>query len=672
MAGRGYASEDRVPTRPYTPSGSEDEMEHFSEPSFAERDYRLFQFRKEGRSWAQNLCTESTTSETEIKKRAKRNKKPTHNIDQKLAKMSPPRRHAIEDLLDRIHRKDLDRDQWEIVSIDNENPEWTKRNGEVLAFSVILARVGASTTRQRTASMSQNRRTSAYLSPERDYAVPERRRPKSYHQSHDTRDRRSPRRSDTFRKSDAILEDDPFGSAPLFSNDGKPVNATGSAPFNNSGLPPHIPIDQPIGAKSHKQDQQDSEWYDSVGGNSQKQGKQNNEWYDSVGGNSQKQGKQNNDWYDSVGGNSQKQGKQKKSKKPKKGQDDDIVDLDALLGTTGLGSDGDDLLNGGHHDDHEEHDLDFDSPIEVIGDHETKSRGRKRADSGWHETTPKQGMSRSKSKSKPRRPSLHIPRDEKYRRAIPEVTTASGGRRQQRYYGSHGSATTPSIHSDQSVLEAEYEEYSSSGSSAGWQEAHQQDWPGQYMPTSGRYTPATKAHRRGPPSPQHVRYESADHGYIPQSATTRRPPRQERFPSDGALQRYSFTPVAATRPPLIMQHSAPKFTPMSAHPATSMYTYDAGITPFPGEMVATTPLSVPSALHRRDTAQEHAAQLYMQRDQETAREIELLQRERDLARREAEMHHEFARRASVRTSTSKYNHEPRLMPRERRYSEYHG
>lgn len=606
MAGRGYASDDRETTRVYTPSmDSDDDLQHTPGLSLNERNYRLFQFRKEGRSWANApLCTESTMSEAEIKKRSKRTKKPTHSVDHQLEKMSQPRRMAIEDLIESIQRRDPDGDRWDVIAIDNDNPERTKRTGEVLAFSVTLARVGANTTRQRTGSLSQDRRRSTYLSPQREYAVPEARRPKSYHPQSPTRDRRSPRQSDAFRKSHTIVEDDPFGSTLLFSNDGKPVNPQGSAAFTNAGLPPHIPLDEPIGAKPQKLD------------------------------------------------------KQNKSRKSKKGQDDDIVDLDALLGNTGLGGDDDDLVQID-----DDQDLGFDSPIEVFGEPEKKTRGRKRTDSGWGEKTPKRGMSRSKSKSKPRRPSIHIPRDEAYGRPIPEVTPASGRRRQQAYWGSHGSATTPSIHSDQSVLEAEYEEYSSSGSSVGWQEAHPYESSGRYMPADGRYMKATRDHRRGPPSPQQPRYEmAADHAYIPQSATTRRP-RQERFPSDGTIQRYSHS---FARPPLISQYSAPRFTPSSAHPATSMYTYDAGLVPFPTEMA-------PAPMRRRESMQVQDAQLYMQQDQDRDREIELLRRERDLAVREAEMHQEVARRASVRTSTSKYSHEPRLMQRDRRYSgAYHG
>lgn len=621
MADRGYASEERVSARVYTPSmDSDDDSQHVSSLSLGDRDYRLFQFRKEGRSWANNLCTESTIPEIEIKKRARRTKKPTHNVDQQLAKMSPPRRMAIDDLLDRIHRKDPDHEQWEILTIDNDSPEWTKRNGEVLAFSVILARIGAVETRQRTGSISQDRRRSSYLSSRREYAEPERRRPKSYHQQSPDRNRRSPRRGETPRRSQTVLEDDPFGSTPLFSNDGKPVNPQGSAAFTNAGLPPHIQPDEPLGAKPQKQD------------------------------------------------------KQNKPKKSKKGQDNDVIDLNALLGNASLGGDVDDLLDGDPHDDREEHDFDFDNPIEVLGEHESKPRGRKRADSGWGEKTPKRGLSRSKSKSKPRRPSIHIPKDARYGRPIPEVTTAGGRRRQQHYYGSHGSATTPSIHSDQSILEAEIEEYSSSGSSAGWQEAHSHEYSSRCMPADGRYVKATKDHRRGPPSPQQMRYEiAADYDYVPQSATPRRPAPQERFPSDGVIERYNhtYTPISATRPPLITQHSAPRFAPMTTYPAMSPYNYEPGLTPFPGEMVQATP--APGIMRRRDSMQVQDAQLYMQRSSDKDREIELLQRERDLARREAEMHLETARRASVRTSTPKYNYEPRMMPRDRRYSgAYHG
>lgn len=618
MAGRGYAPEDRESTRVFTSSvDSDDELQRIpGRPvPLGERDYRLFHFRKDGRSWANApLLTESTMSETDIKKRARRTKKPTHNVDQKLDKMSEPRRLAIVDLLESVQLQDRDRERWEIVAIDNDSPERTKRTGEVLAFSVTLARAGANTTRQRTGSLSQNRRTTAYLSPDLEYAESNRRRPKSYYAQQtpilETRERRrSPKRTDNARRSQTIIEDDPFSSTPLFTTEGKPANLQGSGGFVGTGLPPEIPPDEPIGTKP------------------------------------------------------QKQGKKNKSKKFKQGQNDDIVDIEELLGNTGLGDDADGVVVL---DDHDDQDPDVDSPVEGFDRKASKLRGRKRADSGWHEKAPKGGMSRSRSRSKPkpRRPSVHIPHDDPYARPIPGVIPG-GGRRRQQYWGSHGSATTQSVHSDQSVLEAEYEEYSSSGSSAGWQEARPHEFPGHYVPADGHYAKITKDHRRGPPSPQYTRYDPAgDQGYVPQSAAPRRP-RQERFPSDGAIQRYghTYTPVAATRPPLVLQHSAPRFIPTMSHPG---YTYDTGITPYPSDMVPASRAPMPDAMHRRDSMQAHEAQLYMQREQGRDREIELLQRERDLARREAEMHHEYARRVGERPSTSKYNHEPRSMPR--RYS----
>ncbi|KAK5945499.1 hypothetical protein PMZ80_002704 [Knufia obscura] len=99
--------------RVYTPSRDSDESwQHISSSSFNERDYRLFQFRKEGRSWANApLCTESTMSEAEIQKRCKRTKERIHSVDHQLKKMSQPRRMAVEDLIESIRRRDPDGDQ---------------------------------------------------------------------------------------------------------------------------------------------------------------------------------------------------------------------------------------------------------------------------------------------------------------------------------------------------------------------------------------------------------------------------------------------------------------------------------------------------------------------------------------------------------------------------------
>ena len=619
MANYGYHAEDRDPVRQYTPTHSSDEdLPRLSNLSLSDRNYRLFSFKKDGRSWINAICSEPQVLESDIKKKALRPRKSTHSVDALLDKMSIPRREAIDDLLDRTIRKDPHGDRWHIVAIENDKPEWTKRTGEVSAFSVILAR-GTAATRQRTNSISQERRRSSFIEPsrERDYVVPTRRGSKSYNQtrSSPTRANMSARQSQSYRNSQSILEEDPFGNALLFSNDGKPVTTSGAPTSGNAGLPPHIKDDEPIGAYPQEKEKKE----------------------------------------------------EGKSKKGKKDKEDGVIDIDALLGASGLGGDDHDLLIDPEHDDHP--DYDFDSPIEIIG--EEKSRGRKTTGRG--NKTPRQFRSKSKSKSRPRSLSVKIPKDNRYRQPIQEVTfSAKPGRRERNYWGSHGSIhTDPSIHSDQSVLEAEYEEYSSSNSSQGFDHDyhHQQS---AYMPEDSRRYKQTNYHRRGPPSPQTARYSElpADYGFQAQ-LPQRRPSRVERFASDTAVQRYKYAP---TRPLLISQASAPRFTPtpISAHP----YSYDGGLTPYPGELTQQRP--------RRDSVDAHQAQLYMEQERIKAKDMELLRRERDLAYREAEMHQEIARRvssstpmygegerrASVSRSSSKYNHEPRLS---RRYTDqYHG
>ncbi|KAK5103892.1 hypothetical protein LTS08_003315 [Lithohypha guttulata] len=619
MAAYGFAAEDRDPGRTYTPTHSSDEdLPQLSSLSLSERRYRPFTLRKDGRSWIQHSSSESRLSESEIKKRASRSSKASHSVAAQLQKMSPPRRNAVEDLVERVNRRDVNGDVWDLYAIHNDQPEVTKRTGEVLSFSIVLNKVNP--TRQRTNSMSQERRRSAYISPTQEYAMPTRRGSKSYYTSptNPIHDSNAARQSQSFRTSQTILENDPFGNATLFSKDGKPVVTPGTAAYPNAGLPPHIPLDEPIGAPVRDETEK-------------------------------------------------KDGKPKKTKGNK---DDDVIDLDALLG----GSFNDDVLGGHSHDKHhkghehqDDDDFDFDSTIEIVG--ENHGRGRKQNEKGWGSKTPKQGLSRSRSrpKFKQQRFSSSMPRDGEYKRSRPEVLIPAGRRKQPQYYGSHGSATTASIHSDQSVLEAEYEEYSSSNSS---HEYEQDDYHDSYTPaTSSRYARATNYHRRGPPSPQQQRYEMPG-DYVP---ATRRP-RQERLVSEGAVARYgySYSPHPTQRPPLITQHSAPRFTPspVSAHPhsayphlQTPAYTYDTALTPYPSD------------LRRRDSIQTHHAEMYMDQERDKhRREIELLQRERDIAIREAEMHQEVARRASVSTRPggggSKYVHEPRLS---RRYTEqYHG
>ncbi|KAJ9652013.1 hypothetical protein H2198_008755 [Neophaeococcomyces mojaviensis] len=626
MAGHGYATGDRDPSRPvYTPSlDSDEELPQISNLSLADRNYRLFLFKKDGRSWVNASHRESLLPETEIKARARRPRKDKHSVDYQLDKMSPPRRNAIDDLVDEINRNDPHGDEWEVMAIDNENPEVTKRQGEVVTFSVILARGSHSRT-----AVTQDRRKS-FASPQQEYPAPKRRNSKRYNRSpaqepviqerspperiilERSPRQREPRERETnqsFRRSQAIFVDDPFGSADLFSPDGKPVNPQGSAPYANGGLPPHIPLEEPIGAKP------------------------------------------------------QNQQKEKTKKKTKKStQDDGIVDVDALLSGAGdlLGAE---LLT--HHSD-----VELDSPIEIL-ESDTK-RGRKRNDSGWGEKwtftdkTPKQPNPQPKSKSQPRRPSIHIPKDREYRAQPIEVTPATATRRRPTSYyattGSHqGSAAAASVYSDVSVLEAEYEDYSSSASS-GYEQPIEYRSPQQtYKSPDGRYQRATRDHRRGPPSPQQVRYEPAPEPY------TRRP-RAERFVSDGAVQRY-YNPVTttSTRPPLVMHNSAPRFTPQTPI-QTPLYPPESGMLIYPSEL--NQPQQPP--MRRRDSIQAQEAQMYMHDERDRDREIELLQRERDVARREAELHQEIARRASTREGQkkSKYSYEPRSS---RRYTDaYHG
>ncbi|KAK5077848.1 hypothetical protein LTR51_000028 [Lithohypha guttulata] len=363
MAAYGFAAEDRDPGRTYTPTHSSDEdLPQLSSLSLSERRYRLFTLRKDGRSWIQHSSSESRLSESEIKKRASRSSKASHSVAAQLQKMSPPRRNAVEGLVERVNRRDVNGDVWDLYAIHNDQPEVTKKTGEVLSFSIVLNKVNP--TRQRTNSMSQERRRSAYISPTQEYAMPTRRGSKSYYTSHTNpiHDSNAARQSQSFRTSQTILENDPFGNATLFSKDGKPVVTPGTAAYPNAGLPPHIPLDEPIGAPVRDETEK-------------------------------------------------KDGKPKKTKGNK---DDDVIDLDALLG----GSFNDDVLGGHSHDKHhkghehqDDDDFDFDSPIEIVG--ENHGRGRKQNEKGWGSKTPKQGLSRSRSrpKFKQQRFSSSMPRD---------------------------------------------------------------------------------------------------------------------------------------------------------------------------------------------------------------------------------------------------------------------
>lgn len=615
-----FSTEDREPMRAYTPSHTSDEdLPGLSNLSLNDRTHRLFSFRKEGRSWVNSVCTESRLSENEIKKRAKRPRKTTHGVDHQLEKMSPPRRHAIDELVEKTNRTDPNGLIWDVIAIDNDVPDLTKRTGEVTAFSVILAR--ATTAGQRTNSIPRERRRSTYRSSEEEYNItPSRREAKPYGSGRvsPTRDDKKARQSQTYMHTQSILEDDPFGSNQLFSSDGKPVGASGSAMYTNAALPPHITQDEPIGAPLAKE-------------------------------------KNNNN-------NKKSQKNQKSDPFNTDDLNDEVIDLDALLGSSTLDGTGKliDDFEADHHDDHHHHDFD---PIEIVGGQREKPRGRKQGETGWKTNNSRESAyMQPKSKSRTRRLSLSIPKGQYDRREPPAEVTPAGRRKQQTYWSSR--ETAHSVPSDQSVLEAEYEDYSSSCSSEGFEP----DWQrggatyATYQPADSRYPQATNYHRRGPPSPQHARYDAT----YEQTYAQRRPSRSERFPSDSAVQRFSYTPQAAKRPPIVSQQSAPRFvpTPTSAHPgAGAMTSYGAfgydtgsGMTPYPGE------------IRRRDSVQAQDAEHYMRLERDKDREIELLQRERDLARREAELHQEVARRASVsQRPGNKYSHEPRLS---RRYTTY--
>lgn len=631
-----FATEEREPVRAYTPSHTSDEdLPGVSSSSLGDKSYRLFSFRKEGRSWVNSICTESRISENDIKKRAKRPRKPTHGVEHQLERMSPPRRSAIEELLEKTNRKDPDGLNWDIVAIDNDKPDLTKRTGEVTAFSVILARVNA--VRQGTNSVSRERRRSIYRSSEEDYNVfPARRDARPYSSgraSPGAREDKNTRQSQAYMHTRSLLEEDPFGVTQLFTSDGKPVGASGPAMYANAALPPHITQDEPIGAPIQKE---------KTNAKKQQKAQKTDLW-------------QTDDL------------------------NDEVIDLDALLGSTTLGGNnksGTGKQSGGkqggnkmaaekliyddfgidHYDDH--HD-DFDMPIEIIGVEKEKPRGRKQ-DSTWKANKQDPAMTQSKPKSKTRPLSVSIPKGQYDRREPPPEVTPAGNRKQQTYWSSR--ETAHSVPSDQSVLEAEYEDYSSSGSSDGFEQDWSREEAATYQPANSRYQQATNYHRRGPPSPQQPRYDAV-YEQQPQPVQ-RRPTRAERIPSDSAVQRYSYTPQPAKRPPIISQQSAPRFvpTPTSAHPGAGPvasyagYGYDSGMTPYPVE------------LSRRDSVQARDAEQYMRMERDKDREIELLQRERDLARREAELHQEVARRASVsQRPGSKYNHEPRLS---RRYTTY--
>ena len=633
MESYGFPVEHREPNnRAYTPHTSDEEFPGLSSLSLNDRSYRLYSLKKDGQSWIKSICQESKLSENEIRKRAKQPRKASHSVESQLDKMSEARRHTIEDLLERTNQSDVNGYRWDIVAIINDKPEYTKRTGQVAAFSVILARVSPTTTRRDSNPVSRERRRSIYRAPEDDYsAIPRREsRPYSRVNTSPTRDDRAARQSQSYRQSQSILEEDPFGNNPLFSQDGKPVGASVFDKFSGASLPPHIAKDEPIGATIQSE-------------------------------------------------------KSKKNKASKADKNDDIIDIDALLGESGIlptkSKKGGKLIDPFEADDHHD-DFEFPGafPSDPFAEPKEKQRGRKQqVEQPWlpsNQNPMGWGRSKSKSKSKTRGLSVEIPKGN-YRPVGPEITTA-GNRKNQTYWTSHNSATASSIPSDASVLEAEYEEYSSSASSHDFEDYKQQrsahPMGGQsYMPatSTGRYERPTNYHRRGPPSPRQNRYNGTldyepEHGFGNMNMhPQRRPSFKERHTSDGAMQRYSYQPTSGMqRPAIITQPNVPRFTPsmpMSAHPGTmsahpNVYnTFDSAMTPFPSDLQH----------GRREQVTAAHAELYIAKEQHRDREMELLQRERDLARREVEMHQEFARRTSNagRSGSSRYNHEPRLNRR---------
>jgi hypothetical protein len=203
-----------------------------STPTFS-KSYQLHRLEKTGEDWNVANIFNVPAPDKEIQGKIKKGQKNGSVADQ-LANMRPARREQVLKLTEELNNREIEPGvSWKPISIENKEVIRTSRNTQdIRAMEVVFQRSSPSRRPSQGKSFSES-----YLTRRSDLREENKFKDK---------DKKGGKDKDGDGKA-KVKDIDPFQSSPLFSNDGTPMNDQGPIHFEDAGLPPFLPKEEPIG-----------------------------------------------------------------------------------------------------------------------------------------------------------------------------------------------------------------------------------------------------------------------------------------------------------------------------------------------------------------------------------------------------------------------------------------
>lgn len=214
--------------------------------------YIMYRIEKEGEDWQYATRSITLAPQDEIARTARKGE---GRVLKETANMSALRKKHLEKLVEDINADESSDYSWDPVFVDA--PRQTNRSRgkiECKRMDIILAKTLSRPKPTRTRSRSVAGKLIDALEPSKSKS-----KDKGKGDKFEKDDKKKDKDGDSKGRDrkDSVLDDDPFQEKPLFHRTGKPMDDYGPLEYHNGGLPPEIPRDKPIGARTDEEKRRD-------------------------------------------------------------------------------------------------------------------------------------------------------------------------------------------------------------------------------------------------------------------------------------------------------------------------------------------------------------------------------------------------------------------------------
>ena len=214
--------------------------------------YVMYRIEKEGEDWQYATRSITLAPQDEIARMARKGE---GRVLKETANMSALRKKHLERLVEDMNADESSDYSWDPVFIDA--PKQTNKSKgkiECKRMDIILAKTLPRPKSTRTRSRSVAGQLIDALEPSKSKS-----KDKGKGDKFDKNDKKKDKDGDSKARDrkDSVLDDDVFQEKPLFHRTGKPMDDYGPLEYHNGGLPPEIPRDKPIGARTDDEKRQD-------------------------------------------------------------------------------------------------------------------------------------------------------------------------------------------------------------------------------------------------------------------------------------------------------------------------------------------------------------------------------------------------------------------------------